>query len=422
MLYIFGGASGMTCARTILHSDLNAFYASVEIMLDPRLRGKAVAVCGSTEDRHGIVLAKSELAKKAGIITGMVNWEAKRLCPELILLRPTFGQYVKYSKLTREIYQRFTDRVEPFGMDECWLDLTGCKNSDGFSVAEKIRHTVKEELGLTVSIGVSFNKIFAKLGSDMNKPDAVTVISEGDFREKVWPLPCSELIYVGRATTRKLAVYGIRTIGDIASATPEFLKRLLGVNGVGLWTYASGGDTSRVMHKDFEILIKSIGHGITCTEDLADSREVFLVLLQLAQDIAHKLRQNDFLARGVQLTVKDNALGWKQYQAPLDVPSQSPMELAKKGHALLDRHYDWHLPVRAVTIRAINLIPKSQPVQMFLYDDPLKREKREKIEDAVEDIRARFGKRAIYSACLMGELKMPGLGVHEVNLPGLMFQ
>lgn len=408
--------------RTILHSDLNSFYASVEIMLDPALRGKAVAVCGSTEDRHGIVLAKSELAKKAGIKTGMVNWEAKRLCPELIVRHPAYGQYLKYSKLTREIYGRFTDRVEPFGMDECWLDLTGCARGGGFAAAEEIRRTVREELGLTVSIGVSFNKIFAKLGSDMKKPDAVTVIGAEDFREKIWPLQASKLIYVGRSTAKKLAAYGIRTIGDIANAPSEFLKRLLGVNGLALWSYASGGDASRVMHTDFETPVKSIGHGITCVEDLVSGGEVFLVMLRLSQDIGRKLRLNDFQARGVQITVKDNKLAWKQYQAQLEIPTQSPMELARKGRELFDRNYDWHAPVRAVTVRAISLIPRSQPVQTILFDDPMRREKREKLEDAVENIRARFGKQAIYPACLMEERKMPGLGVHEVHLPGMMYQ
>ncbi len=410
-------------SRTILHSDLNGFYASVEIMLNPALRGKAVAVCGSTEERHGIVLAKSEPAKKAGVKTGMANWEAKRLCPELIIRHPTFGQYVKYSRLAREIYQRYTDRVEPFGMDECWLDLTGCAGcEDGEAVAHEIRETVKVELGLTVSIGVSFNKIFAKLGSDLKKPDAVTVISPSNYKEVVWPLPCSDLIYVGRATKRKLAVYGMHTIGDIAAADTEFLKRILGINGVTLWTFASGSDTARVMPQDYETPIKSIGHGITCVEDLVDEAEVFHVMLQLAQDVGHKLRQNDFLARGVEITVKDNKLAWNQYQAQLEVPSQSPTELANRARILFNARYDWHLPVRAVTIRAINLIPRSQPVQLLLYDDPVRREKREKLEDAVEDIRARFGKSAIYNACLMGDLKMPGLGVHEVNLPAVMFQ
>ncbi|SHI13627.1 DNA polymerase-4 [Sporobacter termitidis DSM 10068] len=409
-------------ARIVLHSDLNSFYASVETVLDPTLRGKAVAVCGSTEDRHGIVLAKSDLARKAGVKTGMANWEAQRCCPGLLILHPQYEQYVKYSRLAREIYQRYTDRVEPYGMDECWLDLTGCRCVDGLAVADEIRKTVHEELGLTVSIGVSFNKIFAKLGSDMKKPDAVTVISEENYKEKVWPLPASELIYVGPATTRKLATYGIHTIGQLAAAPPEFLKQRLGVNGVAIWRYAAGLDTSRVMHQDYDVPIKSIGHGITCVQDLLNSEEVWRVMLMLSQDIGHKLRANDFNAGGVQITVKDNALGWRQYQAPLEVPTQLPLEIARRARALFDKQYDWRLPVRAVTVRAIKLSPKSQPVQMLLYDDPVRREKRERLEDAVEDIRSRFGKSAIYSACLMGNLKMPGLGVHEVNLPGMMFQ
>jgi DNA polymerase-4 len=306
-------------------------------------------------------------------------------------------------------------------MDECWLDLTGCGWGKGKDIADKIRLTVRDELGLTVSIGVSFNKIFAKLGSDMKKPDAVTEISESNFREKIWPLPASELIYVGRSTTRKLATYGIRTIGDVANASPDFLKQLFGVVGPGIWAYASGNDTSRVMHTDYDVPIKSIGHGITCIEDLENSGEVFLVMLQLAQEIGHKLRQNDFLARGVQITVKDNKLAWNQYQAQLEVPTQSPIELAKRARRLFEERYDWHQPVRSVTVRAINLIPKSQPLQLTLFDDPVRREKREKLEDAVEEIRTRFGTSAIYNACLMGDLKMPGLGVHEVNMPGIMF-
>lgn len=197
----------------ILHSDLNSFYASVEMMLDPSLRGKAVAVCGSTEDRHGIVLAKSDLAKKAGIKTGMVNWEARQLCKDLIVVPPHYDQYLKYSKLTQAIYQRYTDLIEPFGMDECWLDVTGSNlYGSGKEIAEKIRKSCREELGLTVSIGVSYNKIFAKLGSDMKKPDAITEISRETFKEKVWPLDCSEMIYCGRATSAKLAKYGIHTI------------------------------------------------------------------------------------------------------------------------------------------------------------------------------------------------------------------
>ena len=217
----------MSEQQYILHSDMNSFYASVEMLLDPKLRGKAVAVWGSTKERHGIVLAKSELAKKAGVKTGMVNWEARRLCRDLILVPPQYDEYLKFSKLAHQIYYRYTDQVEPYGMDENWLAVTHCLHRFGtpLALAESIRKTIREELGLTVSIGVSFNKIFAKLGSDMKKPDAITVITRENFREKVWPLPASDLLYVGHSTNRKLAQYGIHTIGDLAATDPEYLKR-----------------------------------------------------------------------------------------------------------------------------------------------------------------------------------------------------
>lgn len=410
--------------RVILHSDLNSFYASVEMMLDPSLRGKAVAVCGSTEDRHGIVLAKSEIAKKAGVKTGMVNWEARQRCPDLIVLPPQFEQYLKYSKLTREIYRRYTDQVEPFGMDECWLDVTGSQSlwGTGDAIAEDIRKTVREELGLTVSIGVSFNKIFAKLGSDMKKPDATTVILEKDFKQKIWGLPAAELLYVGRATARKLACYGVHTIGDIVSIGPEFMQRLLGKNGLQLWIFASGSDTSRVMANDDQVPVKSIGHGITCTSDLTEPMEVWRIMLELSQDIGHKLRTHELSAKGVQITVKDNGLQYRQYQAPLDTGTQSPMKIALKARSLFDENYDWHAPVRAVTVRAIRLIPSSQAQQLSLFDDPVQGERQDRLETTIDGLRARFGKRSVYNAILMGELKIPGSGIHEVIMPGIMYQ
>ena len=228
--------------RAILHSDANCFYASVETVLDPYLRDKAIAVCGSTDERHGIVLAKSEKAKRAGVKTGMANWQAKGLCPDLIIVPPQYDYYLKFSRYLHNIYKRYTDLVEPFGMDECWLDVTGNKR-DAFQIAEEIRQTVKDELGLTVSIGVSFNKVFAKLGSDMKKPDAITEITRDNFKEKVWPLNCSELLYCGRATTAKLGKIGVRTIGDIARLPMDIMQSKLGKNGVMLWKYANGLDT-----------------------------------------------------------------------------------------------------------------------------------------------------------------------------------
>lgn len=408
--------------KSILHSDMNCFYASVEMMLDPSLRGKPVAVCGSTENRHGIVLAKSELAKRAGVKTGMVNWEARQRCPGLIMVRPQYDQYLKYSELARSIYQRYTDQVEPYGMDECWLDVTGSRGmcGDGMQIAENIRQTIKEELGLTVSIGVSFNKIFAKLGSDMKKPDAVTEITKDTFQEKVWSLPASDLLFVGRATTVKLQNYGIRTIGDIAAANPDFLKRLLGVNGIQLWRYASGKDDTPVMHKDFVSPIKSVGHGITCVADLLDEEEVWKVMLELSQDIGHRLRLHKLKASGVQISLRSNDLGYRQFQGPLSLSTQSPMLIAKKARALFHENYRWLNPVRAVTVRAINLIPQESPEQIDLFTDMRRKEKEEKLGDCIEEIRRRFGKRAVFQACLLGDLKMPIDNRHMVQMPGVM--
>lgn len=408
--------------RTILHSDMNCFYASVEMMLDPSLRGKAVAVCGSTENRHGIVLAKSELAKKAGVKTGMVNWEARQRCPDLIMVKPQYEQYLKYSELARNIYQRYTDQVEPYGMDECWLDVGGSRSvcGSGMEIAESIRQTVKEELGLTVSIGVSFNKMFAKLGSDMKKPDAITEIRKDEFKDKIWTLPASDLLFVGRATTAKLEQYGITTIGGIANADPQFLKRLLGVNGLDLWRAAAGLDDSPVMHKDFVSPIKSVGHGITCTADLENEDEVWKVMLELSQDIGHRLRIHKLKASGIQISIRSNDLGFRQYQAPLTLATQSPSIIAHKAIQIFRDNYHWIMPIRAVTVRAINLRPKNEPEQIDLFTDMRQLERLDRLDDCIEDIRRRFGKRAVFQACLLGELKMPFDNREKVVMPGVM--
>lgn len=410
--------------RTILHSDMNSFYASVEMMLDPSLRGKAVAVCGSTENRHGIILAKSQLAKKAGVKTGMVNWEARQRCPDLIMVPPQYDEYLKYSRLAHEIYYRYTDLVEPFGMDECWLDVTDSRYQcgDGVEIAEAIRTACREELGLTVSIGVSFNKIFAKLGSDMKKPDATTLITEEDFREKVWPLAASEMIYVGRSTEAKLAAYGIRTIGELAATSPMLLQNWFGVNGLALWRYANGYDQSRVMHRDFVSPVKSIGHGITCSADLENEEEVFKVMLELSQDVGHRLRVHGLMARGVQIWIRGKDLSGMQCQCRLPVRTQLPNEITAAGFRLFQERYNWSQHVRAVCIRATDLIPKSEAEQMSLFIDNEKRERRERLENTIEELRSRFGKRSVTYAALLGDLKMPGDGREKVRMPGLMYQ
>lgn len=408
--------------RAILHSDMNSFYASVEMMLDPTLKGKPVAVCGSTESRHGIILAKSEAAKKAGVKTGMVNWQAKRLCPNLIMVPPQYEQYVKYSKLAHEIYYRYTDLVEPFGMDECWLDVTdSLQCGSGYETAERIRAAVREELGLTVSIGVSFNKVFAKLGSDMKKPDAVTDITKADFREKVWPLPASEIIYVRRATEAKLARYGIHTVGELAGTDPEYLKAWFGINGIKLWHYANGTDRSRVMHRDFTSPMKTIGHGITCRTDLVNNGEVFRVMLELAQDVGHRLRVHGLAAGGVQIWIRANDLCGCQFQKKLPLRTQLPDEIAAAGFGLFEKNYQWDTYVRAVTIRATDLVPYSGEEQLTVFVDNERRERKIRLEDTVEDIRKRYGKRALTYATLARDLKMPDDGRDIVRMPGIMY-
>lgn len=409
--------------RCILHSDANCFYASVEMLLNPELRGKAMAVCGSTEERHGIVLAKSELAKKAGVKTGQANWEARQACPGLIVVPPHYDQYCKFSRLLRNIYLRYTNLVEPYGMDECWLDVTGSTQlyGSGEQIAEEIRQTVKDELGITVSIGVSFNKIFAKLGSDMKKPDAVTVLDDSNWRERIWPIPVSELLYVGRSTTRKLMERCVYTIGDLAKTDPSILTSWFGKNGMGLWIFANGEDGSRVMPDGYEAPIKSVGHGITCSCDLYKNEEVWKVMLELTQDIGHRLREYHLCAKGVKLYIRENELDGMMHQMQLPYPSQSPMEIAQAGRMLLEKWYHWQKPVRAVCVTAINLVPEERPVQLDMFGDENARKKRQKPENCVDEIRSRFGKRSIFAASLMGDLHMPGDGRHEVTMPGMMY-
>jgi len=409
--------------RFILHSDANSFYASVEMLLNPSLRGKAVAVCGSVENRHGIVLAKSEAAKKAGVKTGQANWEARQACPGLIVVPPQYEQYCKFSALLRNIYLRYSNEVESFGMDECWIDITPICTSfqEAERIANEIRESVKSELGITVSVGVSFNKILAKLGSDMKKPDAVTVLDGSNWRERVWPLAASEILYVGRATTRKLAKYGVNTIGDLAMTQPDILRSWFGKNGVALWVYANGLDQSRVMPIDFHPDVKSVGHGITCSRDLLCEEEVWRVMLELSQDVGHRLRRYHLAATGVQVFVRNHDLYGEQYQMRLPYPTQSPLEVAQAGRLLFGNRYRWDSDVRAITIRAINLVDSNGPMQLDVFGDWDSRLKRQRLDDCIDQIRGRFGKQSIMAASLLDALPIPDDDRDMVRMPGLMY-
>lgn len=394
--------------RVILHCDMNNFYASVECMLNPELKNKPVAVCGSVEERHGIVLAKNYAAKAFGVSTGEAIWQAKQKCQDLVIVEPHYEQYMKFSKLAREIYGRYTDQIEPYGMDECWLDVTGsgCMGT-GFEIADEIRRTVKFELGLTISAGVSFNKIFAKLGSDMKKPDAITCIEADSFREKIWCLPASDLLGVGRATEKVLSGYGIHTIGELATTSDDFLKCRLGKNGLAIKKYANGLDDSPVMRSDYVSPVKSIGHGITTMQDLENNAEVWCVMLELVQEIGTKLRAHKKKAGGIAISIRNNELYTKEWQCRIGIPTQSPTYLAKTAFALFAKNYQWEHPIRSVTVRAINLFEEDCPIQYDLFTDVKSLDRQERLDAAIEQIRFRFGKDAIKNGVPFQKSKMP---------------
>ncbi|MBO5286807.1 MAG: DNA polymerase IV [Clostridia bacterium] len=405
--------------RAILHSDANCFYASCEMVLNPSLRGKAVAVCGNVEERHGIVLAKSELAKKKGVKTGMPNWEALKLCPELIIVPPQFEYYAKFSRLLKEIYQRYTDLVEPFGLDECWLDVSDSIKSP-MEIAEEIRQAVKDELGLTVSIGVSFNKVFAKLGSDLKKPDAITEITRENYKSKIWHLPCSELLYCGRQMTKHLESLFVRTIGDIAVLPEDYMERKFGKNGHALWLFANGLDDSRVAHKDHYTPPKSIGHGITCVENLVNFEEAKKVIASLSQDIGYKLRKEGMWARGISVTVKDKNLLTQSFQTRLENGTQDEFTITRVAFELLSKSYNFKDHIRAITVTAINLESVETPTQASLFFDFEAEKKRKALSSVIDDINNTYGKKSIVPALILDESKMPNNTQKDTVLPGMM--
>lgn len=409
----------MTGDRLILHVDLNCFYASVETVLNPALRGQAVAVCGSTEERHGIVLAKSEVAKRAGVKTGMTNGAAKALCPSLIIVPPRYGMYEKFSRFARNIYQRYTNLVEPFGLDENWLDMTAGMGDyeSPIALADEIRTTVSRELGLTVSVGVSFNKIFAKLASDMKKPDAVTSITRENYRDLVWRQPVENLLFVGRATAEKLHSFSIHTIGDLARADTHLLRNLLGKNGLMIREFAAGRDTSRVMDSSESIPRKSFGHGITCNADVTEDEEVYRIFLELSQGIGRSLRAGGFYAGGIQIALRDRSLADKQFDACLPVYTQSGQVLANEAFRLYCEKYRRVLPLRALTIRATRLRQGRGGEQYDLFYDESRAERQERIESAMDDITARYGTDAIYPASILLNEKTRALRPSYSPLP-----
>lgn len=405
--------------RVIIHSDMNSCYASIECSLNPELKGKAVAVGGSVENRHGIILAKTPEAKRYGVMTGEAIWQAKRKCPDLIVVEPHFDIYMKYSRLAKDIYRRFTDRIEPMGLDEAWCDITGSMLLFGGveNITDAIRNAFKQELGITVSIGVSFNKIFAKLGSDLAGCDEVMTITEENYKDVVWPLPASSIMGVGRGTAKKLHDYALNTIGDVAKASPQWMKMVFGVHGTDIWRYANGLDNSPVALDGYEREIKSVGHGITCKADLVNDEEVWKVFLALSQDISKRLKDEKLSATAVQIAIRDNELLNMQCQGEMRFPTQSAFELAEKALELFRKNYNWRTDVRALTVRAINLQNEDTPIQLDLDGEYKKSEKQKKIDDTVMGLRERFGNDAVFNCCLMTEEKAPDMTNKKSPLP-----
>ena len=405
--------------RVILHSDINSCYASIEHALRPELDGIPLAVGGCKEDRHGIILAKDEACKRAGVKTGMALWQARQLCPKMMLVSPRMDRYLEYAARVQEIYSEYTNLREPFGIDESWLDLTGCwKASDGAAVAREIGARVKRELHVTVSVGVSWNKIFAKLGSDYKKPDAVTIISRENYREKVWPLPVEDLLYVGRATSARLRAIGINTIGALAMSDPEILHRKLGKMGYTLHAFANGLDNSPVRREDLSAPVKSIGNSTTAPRDLICDEDVRITLLTLAESVGARLRSGGFRSRLLSVAVRSTALSWCGHQMKLSYATNSTRELLEGGMALFRELHSWHRdgPIRSLGLSAGALERADAPEQLDLFGLAAARRRQAALDGALDAIRGKYGFGSIRRGPAASDPRLGNLNAREEHI------
>ncbi|MDD4189058.1 MAG: DNA polymerase IV [Eubacteriales bacterium] len=388
--------------RVILHSDLNNFYASVECLYNPQLRDKPVAVCGSQSARHGIVLAKNYIAKAYGVKTAEVIWQAKTKCPGLICVSPNYSRYLKFSRMATEIYRCYTDLVEPFGIDECWLDISGSARlfGGGEKMAVEIKEKIKAELGITASVGVSYNKIFAKLGSDIKKPDAVTAINRDDFKKKIWPLPAKDLLYAGRSTSKKLERVGICTIGAIAEASPVFLSNLLGKWGETLWSFANGYDTTPVSHFSNEAIVKGIGNSLTAPRDLVCDDDAKTLLYVLSESVGERLRRHNLKCRTVQISIRGDDLLSRERQGKLARFTYVSSEIAEKAYEIFRGSWNWSGNIRLLGVRATDLVTADTYRQLSLFSEG-RHIKRESLDKSIDAIRSRFGHYSVQRALLL---------------------
>lgn len=378
--------------RIVFHIDQNCYFASVEMIDHPEYRNVPMAVAGDEEKRHGIILAKNEIASKAGVKTAEAIWEAKRKCPDLITIPSHYDLYVSISKKLKAMYTEYTDQVEPFGIDECWLDMTEyCSDKNPVLVADEIRARVRNEFGLTCSVGVSFNKVFAKLGSDYKKPDATTYIGKDNYKDIVWPLPVSDLLFAGKKSAAKLKDINVITIGDLASADQLFLAEYLGKAGTMLWRYANGLDESAVARADYERELKSINNSTTTPEDMSTPQQVYGTLKGLCAGASMRLRRRGLETAGVALYVRDRDLNKYEHQRGLLIPTDSSGKIYEAAKKLFDESYDWHAPIRSIGIKCSKLTKAGKGSQISLFEVQEESVKDRKLSEAVDKINSRYG-------------------------------
>lgn len=380
--------------RSILHIDCNKFYASVEALFCPELKNMPFAVGGDPASRHGIILTRNDIAGSYGVKTGEALWEAYQKCPNLIVVKPNYDRYEEFSEKVNAICKTYSDKVERFGLDECWIDVTDTAHLFGGAknVAELIRTRVKEEIGITVSIGVSFNKVFAKLGSDYKKPDAITVFSRENFKEKVWPLPVSSLIYAGRATCKELKSIYIKTIGDLAIANPLFLEKKFGKNIISLYNYANGNDFSPVMNVETKRTLKSMSNSTTTKEDMTSPYEIKAVFCVLSEHLSERLSKIDKRALRIGIYVRETSLKTATRQKILKAPINTSYEITKEAFSLFSENWDFKNPLRSIGITLSDFEDEEMQINLF-YNN-----KKENLEKAINNLKEKYGKKSVTHA------------------------
>jgi DNA polymerase-4 len=328
-----------------------------------------MAVVGDPAMRHGIILAKNDIAKKMGVITGESIYSARQKCPHLTTLTADYPKYLDFARRARKIYREYTSEVIPFGLDEAWVDVSGCAVNlgEGVMLADELRARLKHELGLTVSVGVSFNYIFSKLASDMKKPDATTLLTQEDMKPVIWKLPAFELLYVGAATRRKLMSMGILTIGDIAQSSAKFLKRALGKNGETLWHFANGDDRGFDPKTPENDPYKSMGNTVTMPYDLTRELDILTMIYVLSKTISARLQNHKLKASCISILLKYSDFTALTRQLTVSLPTDKEHGIYKSAKSLFNSNFSGS-PLRSIGI-SVSRLKNNKYEQLTLLDE-----------------------------------------------------